>query len=257
MHPVERPVDEEAAPPPPPDPAVIAFIARLHAATPRLYVARALLVVCVAVYALTGVLGAGIDPTSQALARWGGNIRLLTTAGEWWRLFTCMFLHGGPLHLLLNMWILWSGGPLLERLLGNGGFLVAYLLSGLFGSVASLFWNPPNVVSVGASGAIFGLYGALLGLLLRHRHTVPRPLWEPLLKNGALFLGLNLLFGLSHKGIDVAAHVGGLCAGALCGAFGLPLPGQAQESAGERVLRLVGLFMFGCAAAAGLLRLMI
>lgn len=255
MNPVERPFEEEA--PPPPDPAVIAFIARLHAATPRLYVARALLGICVAVYALMVLLQAGVDPAPPTLVRWGGNVRSLTTAGEWWRLFTCMFVHGGPLHLLLNMWILWSGGPLLERLLGNGGLLVAYLLSGLFGSVASLWWHQSDVVSVGASGAIFGLYGALVGLLLRHRHTVPRPLWEPLLKSGALFLGLNLLFGLSHKGIDVAAHVGGLGAGALCGAFGIPLPGLTKEGAGERALRLVGLLLLGCAAAAGLVRWMI
>ena len=83
-----------------------------------------------------------------------------------------MFLHIGLLHIALNMWVLWDIGPLMERMVGNVGFACLYVASGLCGSLASLAWNPENL-SAGASGAVFGLFGGLLGFLVLGRGSMP------------------------------------------------------------------------------------
>ena len=93
-----------------------------------------------------------LTPDRQTLVRWGAQFGPLTTQGQWWRLFTCTFLHIGILHLLCNMVVLWQIGGILERLLGRSAFLVVYLLAGLAGSLASLAWNP-DVVAVGGERA--------------------------------------------------------------------------------------------------------
>src|ERR1700690_3664083 len=105
--------------------------------------------------------GHAVNPSIPDLLRWGANLGSLTTSGQWWRLFTCTFLHIGILHILFNMFVLWDIGRFMERLIGSGGWAVVYLVACLSGSVASLWWNP-QVVSAGASGAIFGLYGGLI-----------------------------------------------------------------------------------------------
>lgn len=166
-----------------------------------------------------------LSPTVQSLTAWGANTGPLTAGGQWWRLFTAMFLHAGILHLAFNLWALWIIGQIVERLLGWRGMAVVYLLAGLGGSLASLAWNP-DVVSVGASGAIFGLYGALFGFLLRYRQAIPPPALKSASKNALVFLLYNLAFGASVPGIDLACHAGGLVGGLLAGyAIALP-PGQ-------------------------------
>jgi len=138
---------------------------------PKIAVTPVLLGLNVAVFGL--MLAGGIHPmapTIDSLVQWGANYGPKTTNGEWWRMFTAMFLHIGILHLLFNMVALWNIGSFMERVLGPVGFVVLYLLAGLLGSVASVVWNP-FVVSAGASGAIFGLYGGLLAFLVRHRDT--------------------------------------------------------------------------------------
>lgn len=175
-----------------------------------------------------GMAATGVDilsPDVQSLSGWGANVGQLTVSGQWWRLLTSMFLHVGIVHLLFNMWVLWGIGGVVERLLGNVGFAVVYLLGGLYGSFASLAWDP-DVVSAGASGAIFGLYGALLGFLLRDRHSIAKDVQRQTAKSALIFLGYNLLFGMAHRGVDVAAHLGGLLGGFLCGYF-LALPPAA------------------------------
>ena len=87
-------------------------------------------------------------------------------------MLTCAFLHFGIIHLAFNMWVLWQLGDLVERLVGNIGFLVLYIISGVGGSLASLLWNP-MVISAGASGAVFGVGGALMGFILLRRDTIP------------------------------------------------------------------------------------
>jgi membrane associated rhomboid family serine protease len=166
-----------------------------------------------------GMLLSGVpalNPSIPDLLRWGANLGSLTTSGQWWRLFTCTFLHIGIIHILFNMFVLWDIGRFMERLIGSAGWAVVYLLAGLAGSVASLWWNP-QVVSAGASGAIFGLYGGLIGYLLAGSQEVPRDIAKGLQKNALIFLGYNLLWGLTHKGIDMAGHLGGLLGGLACG----------------------------------------
>jgi rhomboid protease GluP len=159
----------------------------------------------------------------------------------------------GILHLAMNMYVLWSSGRLVERILGNAGFLVAYVASGLAGSVASIVWSP-LVTSAGASGAIFGVYGAMLGFVLRERTSIPREAVQSLLKMGVFFVGINVMIGLRVPGIDMAAHLGGLAGGFVAGlALAHPL---TPDGAAGRVKRAVILAVGTLFAVAASTRLM-
>ncbi|TDG35809.1 rhomboid family intramembrane serine protease [Pedobacter changchengzhani] len=154
-----------------------------------------------------------ISPNGMELLQWGANRRFETTGGEWWRLFTSMFLHGGIMHLILNISGLVIAAIFVEPLIGRKKYFILYILSGLCGSLASIWWYP-NTISVGASGAIFGLYGAILGLLLTK--AFPEGGKKGILIMIGIYVGINLLWGLTG-GIDNAAHIGGLLSGALIG----------------------------------------
>jgi len=154
-----------------------------------------------------------LHPSALDLLAWGGNRRLETTSGEWWRLFTSMFLHGGVMHLLLNCYGLILASIFIEPVIGKWRFFVIYILSGLSGSLSSIWWYE-NTVSVGASGAIFGLYGAILGLLLTN--AFPREGKSGIFSMIGIYVGINLLWGLSG-GVDNAAHIGGLISGVIFG----------------------------------------
>lgn len=137
--------------------------------------------------------------------------------GEWWRLITGMFLHGGILHLFMNMISLYLAGIFLENSLGTKRFFFAYLLSGIAAGLISLWWHDKPVVAVGASGAIFGLYGVLLSMIVFNK-------FEASLKKYMLILlactaGYSLLMGFLSEGIDNSAHLGGLAAGFIFGFF--------------------------------------
>ena len=189
---------------------------------PKISVTSVLLALNVAIFAL--MLAWGVDPMQpsiDSLIQWGANYGPRTTQGEWWRMFTCMFLHIGVLHLLFNMIALWNVGGFMEQVLGHTGFLVLYLLAGLLGSMASVAWNP-FVVSAGASGAIFGLYGGLLAFLVRHRDRQQHAFLAALRTNTLAFLGYNVVFGFIIPGIDMAAHLGGLAGGFMCGFVLMP-----------------------------------
>jgi membrane associated rhomboid family serine protease len=131
-------------------------------------------------------------------------------------MLTSAFLHFGILHIGFNMWVLWQLGALVERLTGNIGFLVLYLLSALGGSLASLLWNP-LVISAGASGAVFGVCGGLLGFIVLRGDSIPLGILKQLRGSMLSFLGYNLVFGLMVSGIDIACHLGGLISGFVCG----------------------------------------
>jgi len=152
------------------------------------------------------------EPAGNDLIRWGADFGPLTTNGEWWRILTAVFVHVGLMHLLVNMAILLNIGLFTERLFGNGGFTLLYLLSGLGASLASLVWRP-EMVSAGASGAILGLYGGLLGFLMLHRQVIPSEVLRPIMKSALFFLGFNLIYGLAKSEVDMAAHVGGFATG--------------------------------------------
>ncbi|WP_300599098.1 rhomboid family intramembrane serine protease [Niabella sp.] len=147
------------------------------------------------------------------LIHWGANFRPLTTDGQWWRLLTNTFLHGGLMHLLANMFGLLFVGVFLEPLLGKWRYLLVYLIAGILASAASIWWYDATV-SVGASGAIFGLYGFFLSCLLLK--IFPPDFGKTFLISTLVFVGVNLVMGLTG-GIDNAAHIGGLLSGFLLG----------------------------------------
>lgn len=152
-----------------------------------------------------------------ALEQTNGSVHVVgITHGEYYRLLTSMFLHEPPsaggaffLHILFNMWALYVVGPPLEALLGRARFVSIYLLTGLAGSVLAYVLTPPYIPELGASGAIFGLFGALLVVGRRLRLNI-----QPI----ALTIGLNLVLSFSLPNISWQAHVGGLIAGAALGA---------------------------------------
>jgi len=168
---------------------------------------------------LAGVFGAGwIDVTSMLpYIRYGANNGAATTDGEWWRLLTSQFLHYGIIHLLLNMWALLQVGHLVERLLGRLLYALVYFGSGIAGGCLTLLWHGDKVWSAGASGAIFGVYAALLGCMLREKQSLPRSVFRPILNSTLTFAGYNLLFGFIHPGIDNSAHIGGFVGGLALG----------------------------------------
>ncbi|MBZ5613160.1 MAG: rhomboid family intramembrane serine protease [Acidobacteriia bacterium] len=158
------------------------------------------------------------NPAGQDLVRWGANFGPLTVSGQWWRLLTCVFIHGGLLHIGFNMWCLWDLGRLAESVYGHWTFAVVYLITGLAASLASLIWNPV-ILSVGASGAIFGIAGALIASFYLGEFSLPRAAMTGMLRSVVVFVGYNLFFGAVIARTDNAAHVGGLLMGLLLGAL--------------------------------------
>jgi membrane associated rhomboid family serine protease len=231
----------------PPDPAV-AFHERVRSLTPRVWVTPAIIAINVAVYAVMVARGMDwIKPSPESMIDAGANFRPLLRE-EAWRLVTSMFLHYGAIHLAMNMLVLAQIGGFVERLIGNVGFLLLYLTSGVLASVASAAWNA-NSASAGASGAVFGAYGMFLGFLLRSRGTVPAAVWKRLLNGALVFIVYNIGFGML-PGIDQAAHLGGLAAGFVAGlAVALPLEPASRPRRLRRAV-LVALAGFGVAAAA-------
>ncbi len=137
---------------------------------------------------------------------------LVVLKGEWWRLLSAMFLHGGMTHILMNMFSLYLIGRGMELYFSRTAYITIYLFSGLAGGVASLYIHPESV-GIGASGAIFGVFGALGGFFLAHRDRIATERGREILKDFAVIIGLNLFLGLSVASIDMSAHVGGLLTG--------------------------------------------
>lgn len=152
------------------------------------------------------------------------NVELLKN-GEWFRLITPAFVHIGLLHLGLNSYVLWTIGPLVEKLYGSARFLLIYLLTAIGGSLASFLNHSLKDdfagASAGASGAIFGLFGIVAAFSYRYRNELPERFLKAL-KSGVLpAIAVNLVIGFSIKYVDNSAHIGGLLTGALL-AFAIP-----------------------------------
>ncbi|RME46002.1 MAG: rhomboid family intramembrane serine protease [Deltaproteobacteria bacterium] len=165
--------------------------------------------------------GTGID-----LVPWGAQQNRYVLAGEYWRILTANFLHGGWIHLLLNAYGLYYLGTFYETLFGSWRFALVYLLSGIGAGIATLLFIGPQAASVGASGAIFGIAGALFSAMIVLQRLERGEVQPLLYKAMAIFLGINALFAffINHSGafaqINSAAHVGGFVTGyVLGGAF--------------------------------------
>ena len=165
--------------------------------------------ICVFLFIMMYIFGNGSESTST-LIKFGANYDLLTKSGEYYRLFTCMFLHIGIWHLLCNMYSLYIIGKEIENLYGKSKYLVIYVLSGLCGSILSLAFSH-NTISAGASGAIFGLLGALLYFGYYYRTYLGATIRSSIIP----VIILNLIIGMLTPGISNSAHIGGLVGGIL------------------------------------------
>lgn len=164
----------------------------------------------------------------NALIERGAIVRSFVFQGEYWRLLTAMFLHAGFLHVLLNLWALYQLGSLFETLFGSGRFLLTYFATGLLASIASAIFT--NGYSVGASGAIFGILGALIVSIGRSPIWRHQPWTRGITQQLMGWAVINVIIGFTVPGIDNAAHLGGFAAGLILGLIPhrVPPPPPAQ-----------------------------
>jgi len=192
----------------------------------------------VLVFAAMAATGASLmGPTNQQLLKWGADFGPLSLDGQPWRILTSNYVHIGIWHIFFNMWCLWNLGRMSERIFGGWTYLLIYTSCGIAGSLASL-WLHPMVVGAGASGAIFGLAGALITALYLGKLPYPGQALRGMMRSLLTFAGYNLLFGAAIPGIDNSAHVGGLVMGLALGAIlGPQLMEQPEKrTAHERVV---------------------
>jgi membrane associated rhomboid family serine protease len=197
-------------------------VAGAEAVDRRPVVVWTLIVLNVAVYAWTAVQARSIannanSPLFDAWALAPG----LVAQGDWWRLLTAGFLHIGPLHIASNMFALWVLGRDMETALGRGRFLALYLISLLGGSAAVMLFYAPNQSVAGASGAVFGLMGGLLVVLLRVRRPVGQVIG---------LIVVNIVIGQLVPGISLTGHIGGLITGAVVAAALVYAPRRNQTA---------------------------
>jgi rhomboid protease GluP len=221
---------------------------------------------------LNGV--SAVSPTTDQLMHWGANnAGSVLVNGEWWRIVTAMFVHVGFLHLATNMWCLWNLGLLAEPLMGSAGVLAVYILTGAAGNLLSTFkgwysfhqaWEAYHAAGgldpaimfpagAGASGAVFGIAGALIVLLKSDRLPVPPIELKKLRKSVIYFAGLNLVLGLSINAgssymggglnIDNFAHIGGFGSGLLFAAPLVPRLGSPRPLIEMRLRVAVGMLV--------------
>ncbi len=192
-------------------------------------VTPALIVLNVLVFLGMAATGVSLtEPTALQLVHWGANYGPLTVSGQGWRLLTACFLHIGFIHIAFNMYVLYQVGPFTERLFGPWRYLFVYLAAGIGGNVLGLVLHP-NIVSAGASGAIFGVYGGLLAFLLRQRAIMRPDAAKSVAKSAIFFLGYNLVYGIVSPHTDLTAHLGGLVVGFVVG-YALASPTQLLRS---------------------------
>lgn len=187
------------------------------------FVTYAIMVICLLMLVLMFVFGNGFD--NYTLLKFGANNDYLVKHGEYYRLFTSIFLHGSILHLVLNMYSLYVIGPQVESFFGKVKFLFIYLVSGICGSLLSIAFSH-NTISIGASGAIFGLLGSLLYFGYYYRAYLGNAVKSQVLP----IILINLMIGFLLPNIDNGAHIGGLIGGILATmAVGIPDKGSRFE----------------------------
>lgn len=199
---------------------------------------KALLYAIAAVFVVEVVVGGPQalfnGPSGRRLFDLGALQPLAIADGQYWRLFTAMFLHAGLLHIGFNAYALWLFGSMLESNLGRTHMVVIYFVSGFLASAASYAFGPVEALGVGASGAIFGIFGAFIAFNYRRRHLA---LAAANLRWAATLILLNLFLAFGFAGrIDWRAHLGGLIAGLAAGAVAEGWGGPAQR----RTIQIVG-----------------
>jgi rhomboid protease GluP len=218
-------------------------IALFSRATPVTY---ALLAANIGVSALITIVSGGADDPVTLIA-FGAKTNRLLQEGEWFRLITPIFIHAGLLHLLLNSYALWVVGTQVEKLYGSARFLLIYLLSGVGGVAGSYFGHiflhkPFDSPSVGASGAIFGLFGVLAVFGFRYRREMPPAIRRAMTAGVLPVIAVNLFIGFSIPFIDNSAHIGGLLTGAALTLI-VPYIAPGRERVSKTGLLIIALCM--------------
>lgn len=192
-----------------------------------------IMAICIILFILMELSGGSTN--SQTLLKYGANLDVLVKNGEYYRLFTCIFLHIGIMHLLCNMYSLYIIGREVENLFGKIKYIIIFILSGIFGSIMSLAFTH-NTISAGASGAIFGLLGALLYFGMHYRTY----LGEAIKRSIIPIIVINLIIGFFAEGIDLAAHMGGLVGGVLVSMMvGVPDKSKTKDIINGTILTII------------------
>jgi len=165
------------------------------------------------IFLITALLSGSIfDINEKVLTYFGAKVNILIEQGQVWRLLTCAFLHGGLIHIVCNMYSLYIIGPQIQQIFGVNKYFIIYIISCITSSSLSYFMSPYSI-SVGASGGIFGLMGALLAFAIIERNKIQKKYLSSLIQ----IIIINLFIGLSIKNIDNYGHIGGLIGGFLLG----------------------------------------
>ena len=191
------------------------------------FVTNILVAVNVAVYIVLAFLSKSLTIDTNVLVNAGAQVNLLVSQGQFWRIFTAMFLHFDIFHIGLNMLSLFFIGTAVEVFYGKWRYLVIYLLSGILGGVVTYFLLPPETFAAGASGAIFGVFGALGVFYIANRRALGA-YGRNAIFQWVFWLGLNLVWGFTTPGIGILDHIGGLVAGILISFLLIPKSRQRQ-----------------------------
>lgn len=193
-----------------------------------------IMAICIVLFIMMEVFSGG-STNGSTLLKYGANLDVLVKEGEYYRLFTCMFLHIGIMHLACNMYSLYVVGREVESLFGKIKYIIIYVLSGIFGSIMSIAFTH-NTISAGASGAIFGLLGALLYFGIHYRTY----LGDAIKRSVIPIIVINLLIGFFSEGIDLAAHIGGLVGGVLVAMMvGIPDKSKTKDIINGTILTII------------------
>ena len=197
----------------------------------------AIIAICIILYILSGLLNGNLTNISpEVLLKLGANAVPYTKGGEYWRVLTCIFLHASIVHIACNMYSLYVIGPQVESFFGKIKYLLIYLCSGIAGSILSLAFSSRYAVSIGASGAIFGLLGAILYFGYHYRVYLGNILKSQIMP----IIFLNLMIGFMISGIDNFAHIGGLIGGIFSAmAAGVPDKNKKSDKINGYVLLLI------------------
>jgi rhomboid protease GluP len=184
--------------------------------------------IAINVLVLLAMVASGISftqPTTDNVLAWGGDTYSYTIGKEqYWRLLTSTFLHFGIIHIAFNMYVLYQIGPFIETVFGRARYLIIYFLAGLGGSIVSVLVHP-QALGAGASGAIFGLYGAVFGFLLIQRRVLAPAAVKSIGRSAGIFVLYNVVYGTISRTTDLSAHFGGLLTGFVVGMLLIrPLP---------------------------------
>lgn len=188
----------------------------------------AIIVINVIVYLVEAALSHSLNISAGVILAMGAqNTPYIQQTGEYWRIFTAMFLHFDLIHIGLNMLSLYFIGRVVEMVFGPWRYLVIYFASGIIGGIITYFFQAPNSLSAGASGAIFGVFGALGAFYIINRHALGA-YGRGAIMNWVFWLALNIVWNISSPGLSITDHIGGIVAGFLLGIVLIPRLGRRR-----------------------------